>query len=91
MFITSFEEQNITYRSCSNLRIHLYAIQINSEDLASEKAVVDIFKKADPKFSKFKLSKAFLNWAREHSSKDLTQDEIRNCEKLLESINRRLK
>ncbi|MQR16485.1 hypothetical protein F2P39_19915, partial [Acinetobacter baumannii] len=26
MFITSFEEQNITYRSCSNLRIHLYYI-----------------------------------------------------------------
>ncbi len=25
MFITSFEEQNITYRSCSNLRIHLLA------------------------------------------------------------------
>ena len=24
MFITSFEEQNITYRSCSNLRIHLF-------------------------------------------------------------------
>ena len=23
MFITSFGEQNITYRSCSNLRIHL--------------------------------------------------------------------
>ena len=23
MFITSFEEQNITYRSCSNLRIHI--------------------------------------------------------------------
>ena len=25
MFITSFGEQNITYRSCSNLRIHLCA------------------------------------------------------------------
>jgi len=25
MFITSFEEQNITYRSCSNFRIHLYS------------------------------------------------------------------
>ena len=24
MFITSFEEQNITYSSCSNFRIHLY-------------------------------------------------------------------
>ena len=23
MFITSFEEQSITYRSCSNFRIHL--------------------------------------------------------------------
>nr|WP_281508012.1 cation:dicarboxylase symporter family transporter [Acinetobacter pittii] len=27
MFITSFEEQNITYRSCSNLRIHLCYIK----------------------------------------------------------------
>ena len=27
MFITSFEEQNITYRSCSNLRIHLCKYQ----------------------------------------------------------------
>ncbi len=26
MFITSFEEQNITYRSCSNLRIHLFIL-----------------------------------------------------------------
>nr|WP_160117007.1 TetR/AcrR family transcriptional regulator C-terminal domain-containing protein [Acinetobacter chinensis] len=29
MFITSFEEQNITYRSCSNLRIHLFQTLIN--------------------------------------------------------------
>ena len=26
MFITSFEEQNITYRSCSNFRIHLCVV-----------------------------------------------------------------
>ena len=34
MFITSFEEQNITYRSCSNLRIHLCvkAHENNSQD-----------------------------------------------------------
>ena len=28
MFITSFEEQNITYRSCSNLRIHLLKLVV---------------------------------------------------------------
>ena len=31
MFITSFEEQNITYRSCSNLRIHLFITNLLSE------------------------------------------------------------
>ncbi len=31
MFITSFEEQNITYRSCSNLRIHLYGTRIDGK------------------------------------------------------------
>ena len=28
MFITSFGEQNITYRSCSNLRIHITSIAL---------------------------------------------------------------
>ena len=32
MFITSFEEQNITYRSCSNLRIHINRILGNLVD-----------------------------------------------------------
>ncbi|NAR48922.1 hypothetical protein GPS60_15190 [Acinetobacter haemolyticus] len=32
MFITSFEEQNITYRSCSNFRIHLFEIAVFSKD-----------------------------------------------------------
>ncbi|RSO77361.1 hypothetical protein EA748_17840 [Acinetobacter ursingii] len=34
MFITSFEEQNITYRSCSNLRIHLYRQVITPLDFS---------------------------------------------------------
>lgn len=89
--IKNSEIEDIIRETLASIFFTEYAIQISSEDLASDKTVVDIFKKADPKFSKFKLSKAFLNWAREHSSKDLTQDEIRNCEKLLESINRRLK
>ena len=34
MFITSFEEQNITYRSCSNLRIHL-CVRVNPETIVN--------------------------------------------------------
>lgn len=41
MFITSFEEQNITYRSCSNLRIHLYTTKtpITSADLLNDRVL----------------------------------------------------
>ncbi|MCU4521703.1 hypothetical protein KTI62_16405, partial [Acinetobacter schindleri] len=35
MFITSFEEQNITYRSCSNLRIHLCSNAISAGNVFS--------------------------------------------------------
>ncbi len=33
MFITSFEEQNITYRSCSNLRIHIRENRVGKSNL----------------------------------------------------------
>lgn len=40
MFITSFEEQSITYRSCSNFRIHLYTSRyaIGISTIESEEA-----------------------------------------------------
>ena len=62
MFITSFEEQNITYRSCSNLRIHLFMsieglnlvienrstkpVEVNGWMFDSSKCDVDLPKKA---------------------------------------------
>ncbi len=42
MFITSFEEQNITYRSCSNLRIHLYI----STNISKSREISRIYKNA---------------------------------------------
>ncbi len=41
MFITSFEEQNITYRSCSNLRIHLCHLT----SIRSKEAIYPFFQK----------------------------------------------
>ncbi|WP_254433837.1 AAA family ATPase [Acinetobacter sp. Marseille-Q1618] len=89
--IRNSEIEDIIRETLASIFSAEYTIQITAEELVSDKAIVDIFKKKDPKFSKFKLSKAFLNWAREHSAKDLTQEEITNCEKLIDIINRRLK
>lgn len=89
--IKNSEIEDIIRETLASIFFTEYTIQITAEELASDKAIVDIFKKHDSKLSKFKLSKAFLNWAREHSSKDLTQDEINNCEKLIDTINRKLK
>ena len=41
MFITSFEEQNITYRSCSNLRIHI----TTKQEIGIATSGVDAFSK----------------------------------------------
>ncbi len=45
MFITSFEEQNITYRSCSNLRIHLFTYDfenpVNTEIIAKGTPILE--------------------------------------------------
>ncbi len=66
-------------------------IEISSEELDSNKPIIDIFKRNNKELSKFQLSKAFLRWAREHDSSDLTDEEVQNCQKLIDTINRKLK
>ena len=41
-------------------------------------------------FSKYKLAKAFVRWAREHELNDLQSNEIQQAEKLVEMINKAL-
>lgn len=84
--IKNSEIEDIIRETLASIFHTEYTIQIPADELASDKAIVDIFKKHDSKFSKFKLSKAFLHWSREHSSKDLTQVEIEQCEKLIDTI-----
>lgn len=66
-------------------------IEISAEDLASNKPIVDIFKRNNKELTKLQLSKAFLRWAREHSANDLTEEELQNCRKLIDTINKKLK
>jgi energy-coupling factor transporter ATP-binding protein EcfA2 len=67
-------------------------------DIESEAAgepgrpIIDIFqKKIGSSFSKYKLSKAFLRWARDHNAAELEAGELVNCAKLLTAINNALK
>ncbi|MCB8978223.1 MAG: AAA family ATPase [Ardenticatenaceae bacterium] len=53
--------------------------------------IVDIFTAEVANFSKYKLAKAFLRWARAHEATDLTEDERSQWTKLIDAINKALK
>ena len=56
-----------------------------------KRPIVDIFATEISNFSKYRLAKAFLRWARDHHAADLTADERRWWKKLVKSINAALK
>jgi predicted ATP-dependent endonuclease of OLD family len=49
--------------------------------------IVDIFQAEATGFSKYRLAKAFLRWAREHRAGDLTSDERAQWKNLIDAIN----
>lgn len=53
--------------------------------------VVDIFTDEISDFSKYRLSKAYLRWTREHKAKDLTNAEQSQWTTLIDRINKALK
>jgi hypothetical protein len=53
--------------------------------------ILDIFAAEVTGFSKYKLAKAFLRWARAHEASDLTEDERNQWATLIDRINRALK
>ena len=53
--------------------------------------IVDVFGAEVGAFSKYKLAKAFLRWARTHEASDLTADERSQWKALIDAINKALK
>jgi predicted ATPase len=53
--------------------------------------IVDIFTAEVPEFSKYKLAKAFLRWARTHEALDLTENECNQWSTLINEVNKALK
>lgn len=89
--IKNSEIEDIIRHTLSEIFEVEYGTKISTEDIESDQPIVEIFKKSIKEFSKFKISKAFLRWAKEHNSNDLTDDELQNCVKLIDTINKKLK
>ena len=76
-------------------------VQIAKDDLGwdisavakkqSQRPIVDIFAAEIKEFSKYKLAKAFIRWARIHEANDFTVEERAQWTTLLEHINKILK
>lgn len=54
-------------------------------------SITSIFSRTATDFSKYRLAKAFLRWARAHTSADLPRAEVQRWETLFEKINKALK
>jgi len=53
--------------------------------------IVDVFNSQVTDFSKYKLAKAFLRWARTHDASDLTKEECKQWNTLIGTINKALR
>ncbi len=56
----------------------------------SDRPIVDILQQAIKDFSKYKLARAFLRWSRNAEVSNLSQDEVKQFEKLFEAVNKAL-
>lgn len=89
--IKNSEIEDIIRETLVNIFKDQYQIDILDEEIKSDKPIVDIFKKTKKDFSKAQLAKAFLSWAKNHSSADLSTAEEVNCKHLIDTINKKLK
>lgn len=56
-----------------------------------QRPIIDILKTEIPRFSKYKLAKAYLRWCKEKSAKDLKKSEVDSWTNLISTINKILK
>lgn len=67
-------------------------IDVTAEAAAQPgRPIIDLLESTGSGFSKYKLSKAYLRWARDHSASDLTETERDQFKVLIEKTNKALK
>lgn len=69
-----------------------YSIDLKTiSDSQPTRPIIDIFSKEIPDFSKYKLAKAYIKWTKNNNAEKLTNTEIANWKKLIQTINKNLK
>lgn len=67
-------------------------IDVTAEAAAQPgRPIIDLLESTGSGFSKYKLSKAYLRWARDHTASDLTETEREQFKVLIEKTNKALK
>ena len=68
------------------------AINVTAEAAAQPgRPIIDLLESTGSGFSKYKLAKAYVRWAGDHSASDLTATERDQFKVLIEKINKALK
>lgn len=68
-----------------------FDIEVSEFASQPKRTAVSIMEAQKPKITKYRLAKAFLRWCREHSSKDLSENERDKWQAAFEAVNRALK
>lgn len=90
--VTKPEVEDLLRESLVSIAKASLGWEVTSESATqATRPIVDIFSEKISDFSKYKLAKAFLRWAREHGAGDLTASERQQWKSLLETVNRVLK
>jgi hypothetical protein len=86
------EIEDLLRETLVNIAKESLAIDV-TVDAAAQPArpIIDLLESTGSGFSKYKLAKAYIRWARDHSASDLTAAERDQFKVLIEKINKALK
>jgi len=90
--VASPEIEDILRETLINIAKDAFGIDVSSESAAQPtRPIVDLFQSMGGGVSKYKLAKAYVRWARDHSSSDLLENERDQFKVLIDKINKALK
>lgn len=90
--VTKPEIEDLLRETLVSVAKNLLNIDVSAEASAQPKRpIVDLLQSAGSGFSKYKLAKAYLQWARDHTASDLALAEKEQFKVLIEKINKALK
>lgn len=90
--VTKPEVEDLLRETLVRIAMDSLGIDVTADAAAQPaRPIIDLFESTGSGFSKYKLAKAYIRWARDHSASDLTATERDQFKMLIEKINKALK